>query len=136
VAAFVLAWSWWATNRIPFSLEAYAVVALPVAVCAAGALVAALRLPQVPSARGGAPGRGKPTGTSALWLVLLACSLALEGWALAAGGRSRRWPTLSDAVDDLLRWHGVRVLLYLAWLAVGLLIIRATSRHRSGVAEA
>ncbi len=112
-------------------------MALPVACCAAGILVPRpRRAGALVPATTRTGGRGERAGASWPWLVLLALSLTLEGWALAAGGRSRRWPTLSDAVDALLRWHGERVLLYLAWLAAGLLIVRATSRRRAGVPEA
>jgi hypothetical protein len=113
------AYGWWLAGLQPFTTAAYISIAIPTALVAA-----ALALPRKArdTTRGG---RGHnwptPSGRQLLPLMtVLLLGLGLEIAGLALGGRSALVPTLSTVLDHALRWHLVRCLLVLAWLAAGL----------------
>jgi hypothetical protein len=123
-------YGWWLAGLRPFTTTAYLAIAIPTAV-----LVAALALPRP----GRDTNRGAPDESSAspsgrqfppLAIVLL-LGLGLEIAGLALGGRSALVPTLSTVLDHLVRWHFVRYLMILAWLAVGFLLARRSWRQVS-----
>ncbi len=134
-------YAWWATSLHPFTVTAYGTVAGPVALVLAAAM---RRTPgtsrrqeveggttQAAVATGGRTGIGvRSTGP---WLGLLSLAVCLEAAALALGGRSRIVPTASTVADHALAWHGVRMVLFLAWLAAGLVpSIRRVRRAGGG----
>jgi hypothetical protein len=110
--AAVAAYAWWAAGLPPFTAASYTAVALPVA---ALALAACLLPTPARTPRAG----GRPWYGPLPWAVLLVAVLSLEAAGLALGGRSSTVPTLSTVVDHALAWHGVRFVLFLAWLALG-----------------
>lgn len=120
------AYAWWATGLDPFHRTAYVAVGLPVAAVSLLAL-----LPRQAPALTATPAPPWRRFGTAPWLALLLAAAGVEAAGLALGGRSASWPTLSDTVDHLLRWHGGRFVLFLAWLAAGLLLA-AGARRRAG----
>jgi hypothetical protein len=64
------------------------------------------------------------------WVVLLLLAVGLEVAGLALGGRSTEVPTLSTVIDHALGWHGVRLALFLGWLAVGWAPVARVAVHR------
>lgn len=120
-----VAYAWWASGVRAFTTTAYVLVAIP----------SLLALATYVSLGGLSPRRRDVTryyheraeGVSfkgvVPWLVVLVLAIALEVVGLALGGRSHEVPTLSTTVDHLLVWHWGRWLLYVAWLAVGVVPI-------------
>lgn len=113
---------WWATGQRPFSAASYLAVGLPV-VLAGAALLAR---------RGRRPG---PAGAPARWpwAVLALLAAGLEGASLALGGNDSAFPSLSTIGDQLLRWHGLRAVLFSLWLLSGTLL--SWPRRREGSRE-
>jgi len=114
----VVAYGWWATGLEPFTATAYAAVA----VSAVALVLVSYRVAPTGSAAGGERRDAAPrlaVGRLWPWLVLGALAVALEVVGLALGGRSPTVPTLSTFTDHALAWHGTRLALFLAWLAVG-----------------
>jgi hypothetical protein len=130
-AAGVVAYAWWATGLQPFTTSAYVAVGLPVAGLAVVAVVGR------PGSRfaGGAAVDARGVGRLQLrstfpWVVLLLLAVGLEVAGLALGGRSAEVPTLSTVIDHALGWHGVRLALFLGWLAVGWAPVARVAVHR------
>jgi len=134
-AAVVIAYAWWETGLHPFSWPAYAALAVPFAavVTAYGVSGGLSWRRQAVTAHYRRAADGATWKASAPWLVLVLAVLALEAAGLALGGRSHTVPTLSDVVDRALAWHGVRVVVFLVWLALGVL---PGLRLRAGAAAA
>ena len=122
-AAAAAGYGWWATGVRPFTTAAYLAVAVPVVVVAGtGWWSGRHRLPApppVPGLRGAAP-----------WLALALAGLGLEIAGLALGGRSPRVPTLSTVVDHALAFHATRLVVFAAWVALGLALLRLRGRRR------
>jgi hypothetical protein len=119
-----LAYGWWASGLAHFSPAASAAVLAPV-----GAVAAALAL--------GASQRRAHRGTLrrvGCWMVLAAAALGLEAVALALGGRSRRWPSLSHLLDELTAPRPARSVAFATWLVLGALLARR-SLGRPGAAR-
>jgi hypothetical protein len=106
-------YAWWVSGLRPFTMTCYVLVCLPTV------LVACVVIARP---RGGAPPI-KPR-QALPWLLLLAIAVVLEGAGLALGGRSASVPTLSTVIDHALAWHALRMLLYLAWLAIAVPLLR------------
>ena len=114
-AAAALA-GWWVTGLRPFTITDYVAVGLSVAGLVAVVVVRSRGLGHSIEW----PGQATFSLRSAFpWVVLVALGVGLEGVGLALGGRSARVPTLSTVVDHALAWHGLRFVLFCAWLAVG-----------------
>jgi hypothetical protein len=60
-----------------------------------------------------------PVGVRVAWVVWLVATLGCEAVALALGGRSTTFATLSTAVDHLLCTRLSRAGLVALWLAIG-----------------
>jgi hypothetical protein len=115
--------AWWATSLAPFTALAYLPVLVPVL------LLAAAVCPRRPADELASP--ETPAARSALgWLGLGLAAVGLEAVALLAGGRSRAFPSLSTVLDQLLRWHGSRWVVFIIWLLAGFL--PAVNRLRAG----
>ena len=113
IVAAASAYSWWASGLEPFTATCYVAVSLPIA------LVIGLVIFRP-------TGRTQPvTVRQALpWLVLVAAGVVLEIAGLALGGRSASVPTLSTVIDHALSSHAVRFVLFLAWLATAVPMVR------------
>lgn len=113
-------YAWFATGVAPFTVGAYVLVAVPSLF-----VLALYARDEARSSRGDHERRrGSPLGPTSRtdvvpWLAVLALALGLEAFSLALGGRSARVPTLSTTLDHLLVTHGLRGVLFLLWLAVG-----------------
>ena len=115
-----LAYSWSATGVRPFSAPAYTYLA-----------VASLSALVLFGSLGGFStrddvrryyryrARGTSLKSTAGWIIVALCAVALECVGLALGGRSSSVPTLSTTVDHLLVNHWARTALFFAWLLVG-----------------
>jgi hypothetical protein len=115
-------YAWWATGVRPFTAPAYlAVAGSVVAVAVAGWWSGRHRPPMAASPRLGVRG-------AAPWLALALAALGLELAGLVLGGRSSRVPTLSMVVDHALAWHGTRLVVFGAWVALGLALVRLRAR--------
>jgi hypothetical protein len=131
-AVLVVAYSWFATGTEPFHVLSYVLVALPVVIVFG--LYAAVGT--FDDERSGVSQyyRGRSLGASLSrstpWLLVLLGAIILEMVGLLLGGRSPHVPTLSTLVDHLLRTHGLRWVLFVAWLAVGAAPLRRLSQHR------
>ena len=123
VAAAATGYGWWATGVRPFTPAAYLAVALPVAAVAGAGWW---------WGRHRAPGRSPVRGLrgAAPWLGLALAGLGLEIAGLALGGRSPRVPTLSTVVDHALAFHATRLVVFAAWVALGLALLRLRGRRR------
>ncbi len=123
------AYAWTATGMRPFTTPAYVATAVPVLG------LAALVTPRRRGGRGRDPapsGRRRGVRAALPALALLAAGVGLESLALALGGRSAAVPSLSTVVDHALVWHESRFVLFLIWLAVGLLPGARRARFRDG----
>lgn len=101
-----VAYAWWAAGTRPFGASSY----LAVGLAALAGLVVMIGGPR--------PAEFEPRPLWP-WLVVLLSGLALEVVDLALGGRDSTWPTLSTVVDQALRWHLVRAVLFFGWLLLG-----------------
>ena len=126
------AFAWWSTGLRPFTITVYVAIAIPVAALVLvglarrrGARADVSRRPPVPTRHFG-------VGTTFPWITLLALVVGLESAGLALGGRSRGVPTLSTVVDHALAWHGIRFLMFMAWIAVGWVPTMRPLWHRRG----
>jgi hypothetical protein len=127
VIALAGAYGWWLAGLRPFTLTAYLAIAFPTVL-----LATALALPRTGgSPTGGDSDHRSPTPSGRQFFpiaTVLVFGLGLEMAGLALGGRSPFVPTLSTVLDHALRWHLVRFLMILAWLAVGLRLARRGRR--------
>ena len=64
-------------------------------------------------------GSGTSRKSTAPWIGVALCALALECVGLALGGHSSTVPTLSSTIDHVLVHHWERSILFLVWLLVG-----------------
>jgi hypothetical protein len=132
LTAFVIAYAWFATGVTPFHALSYVVVGIP------ALIVVSMYIYLRAFAEG-------PSGVTHLymhrslgvslervtpWLVVLAGAVILEVVGLALGGRSNSVPTLSTELDHLLSTHGLRCVLFLAWLLVGAVPLRRLREFR------
>jgi len=133
----VVAYAWLATDVEPFHVLSYVVIALPV-------LVVAGLYGFVGTFADGRSGvahydRGRslrvPLSRSKPWIAVLAGAVVLEAVGLILGGHSSRVPTLSTMVDHLLTTHGLRCVLFLLWLVVGVAPLRRLSQRQRGASE-
>jgi hypothetical protein len=134
------AYAWWGSAAAPFQPVAYAVVGLPgvgvlwVVLCRGEgretALGEGVRTGGA-RARHGVASPARPARLVALLPLvgLAAIGLALEVLGLAHGGRAVAFPTLSDVVDEVIRFHGARAGLLALWLAGGVAIVRSRARR-------
>jgi len=118
----VCGYSWWFTGLRPFTTTAYLALGLPV-VALVAVMVIASRLPDHVSAE---HLERHQSNVPALnlhrllpWVTILLIAIGLEVAGLALGGRSKSVPTVSTVIDHALAWHGVRFLLFGAWLTLG-----------------
>ena len=63
------------------------------------------------------------------WAVPVLLAAGLEGAALALGGKDRAFPSLSTVLDQLLRWQGLRAVLFALWLLLGALLVWPARRE-------
>jgi hypothetical protein len=125
-ALLIAAYAWFATGLAPFRALAYVVVGLPILV------VGGLYVIEGSFAKGRSVvshddrERALTESLSRVtpWLLVILGAVILETVGLLLGGRSSRVPTLSTMVDHLLGTHGLRCVLFLLWLAVGLAPLR------------
>jgi hypothetical protein len=121
------AYGWWLAGLRPFTLTAYLAIAFPTVL-----LAAALAFPRTgadPTREQSDDSSPTPSGRQLLPITtVLLFGLGLEIAGLALGGRSAFVPTFSTVLDHALRWHLVRYLMILAWLAVGVLLARRSRR--------
>lgn len=129
----VAAYAYWATGLRPFTVPAYVAVGIPVA--AVTAVVVAMDTPDRTGDRRLHPARDVTLRRVMPWLLGALLALALEGVALALGGRSAAVPTLSTVVDHALAWHAVRLALFCAWLLIGSIPLISTLRGRRRVVD-
>jgi hypothetical protein len=124
------AYGWWLGGLRPFTTTAYLAIGLPTALVAAALVVPRNR---DDTARAGSDhGSPTPTGRELLPMAtVILLGLGLEIAGLALGGRSSLVPTLSTVLDHALRWHLVRFLLILAWLALGVVLALRSRRPAS-----
>lgn len=125
LAVVAALYAWVATGVAPFTLPAYAMIAI------ASLVVVVLYVRGETSrvdlaVRGAAP---LAPSSVAPWLVVLVLAVALEGLGLALGGRSKQVPTLSTTLDHLLVTHPLRAVLFLLWLGVGVAPLRHLARR-------
>jgi hypothetical protein len=113
IIAAAIAYSWWASGLHPFTATCYVAVGLPTAVVIWLVIARPTDRTQPVTLRRALP-----------WLVLVATGVVLEIAGLALGGRSANVPTLSTVIDHALPSHGVRFVLYLAWLATAASMVR------------
>jgi hypothetical protein len=132
IAVLAVAYSWFATGAEPFHVLSYVLVALPV-IIVVGLYVTEGTFNDERSgvshyyrsrSLGVSPSRSAP------WLLVLLGAIVLEVVGLLLGGRSPHVPTLSTMVDHLLRTHGLRCVLFVLWLAVGVTPLRRLQRRR------
>jgi hypothetical protein len=121
-------YAWVAAGLRPFTLAQEFAVAVPASVVVGMAALSAAREPPA-DARDRAPTRAW-RASAAVWLGLFVLAL---GWQLGAYFSSPRsaHPTLSVLVEEAMSTHAGRAAVFLAWLALGLLLAtsaRATRR--------
>jgi hypothetical protein len=129
--ALVATYGWFATNVKPFHAISYVVVALPILIVV-GLYVFVGAFDEGPGVSHYLRERslGVSLARSTPWLLVLVGAISLEIVALVLGGQSSRVPTLSTMVDHLLSTHGLRCVLFLLWLVVGLAPLRRLSERR------
>jgi hypothetical protein len=103
----LVAYAWWGTGTRPFTLVADLAVGIPVVLVAVMAFPDRESVPDAP-----------PTALRRIlpWLLLGGAAVTLEAIALALGGRSRAFPTLSTVIDQALAWHAARSGLFVIWM--------------------
>jgi hypothetical protein len=123
--AVAVAWAWVGSGVRTFTRPAEVITFLP------GLAVLALTLR--PSAQ--LSGRTGTSNTRAGWrgaLAWVAVAAAVTGWELVQLFEQPRHlhPTLSSVFDSLLSTHPSRFIGYLAWLALGWLLVRDLGGRR------
>ena len=120
-AVVVCAWSWWTAGTRPFAAMAYVAIGVPAAALLLTAVTTGTRADgrRAASASFAARSAKVPVGARVAWAVWLVAVLGCEAAALALGGRSTTFATLSTAVDHLLRTRLSRAGLVALWLATG-----------------
>ncbi len=116
--AGLASYCWWASGLRPFSAPAYLAVGLPVGLALAALAAGGRRRRAVEGVRPGWP-----------WAVPVLLAAGLEGAALALGGKDRAFPSLSTVLDQLLRWQGLRAVLFALWLLLGALLVWPARRE-------
>lgn len=135
---------WWGSGAAPFHALAYTVVGLPTLVVLvvvlargparasqrSGRRVRAPRPRRGGERRAGRSARALPVrargGQSGAWtplVALAAVGVVLEIVGLAHGGRSAAYPTLSDVVDEVVRFRAARAALLALWGGAGLAVV-------------
>jgi hypothetical protein len=119
--AILAGYAWVVAGVKPFSSLSYVLVAIPsvVFVLAYVALGGLLPHHETVNAYYQRESGDASISTVAPWIVVLIVAVTLEVIGLSLGGRSSSVPTLSTAVDHLLRFHWERCLMCVAWLLVG-----------------
>jgi hypothetical protein len=115
VIAAIGVYAWIAAALHPFTLGEEIMVSVPALVVLVGACLPIRRSAtgeRMPSSR----------GSILVWLVLVALAI---GWELGAYFSSPReqHPTLSVIADEVMSVHPGRALLFLAWLALGWVLV-------------
>lgn len=115
------AWSWWTAGTRPFGAVAYSAIGVPSAVLLVVVVTTGARADgrRAASASFAAQAAKVPVGVRVAWVAWLVAALGCEAAALALGGRSTTFATLSTAVDHLLRTRLSRGGLVALWLATG-----------------
>jgi hypothetical protein len=116
IVVAVVAYSWVAAGRRPFTLAQELLVAFPAVLC----LAAATLTPG--TVRADASGRSW-RGSAAVWLGLFAVMVAWELNAYFSSPRSAH-PTLSVIADDVMSVQPGRALVFVLWLASGWVLVR------------
>ena len=123
-------YGWWLAGLRPFTTTAYLAIAIPTAV-----LVAALRFPgRVGTPTGVHPMRARrpPGADSSFRWPSSSCSGLGSRSRGSPSADDRRWSRPSAPLSTTWsRWHFVRYLMILAWLAVGFLLARRSWRQVS-----
>jgi hypothetical protein len=121
----VVGYSIWAASLRPFTSTSYGSVVIPVLVTAIAALALGWSR-RAARAESRAEG-GWEMAPLIPWMVILGAGLLLEVIGLALGGRSPAMPTLSTVVDRAVDRQVLRTVLFLGWLVLGALILRAAA---------
>ncbi len=110
------AYCWWSAGTHPFSWPAYLAVGLPIS------------LGLVAFATAGRPAARSEPRAFWPWLALLVFASLLEAASILAGHNDTVLPSLSTLTDQLMRWQGLRAVLFALWLLLGLAIWRPLAR--------
>ncbi len=107
----------------PFTVLAYAAVALPSVLCV-GVLVAQRSRPGTGPWRRMDPARPASEGTGIPWLVVIVVLLGIELASYFHPGPRADYPTLSFGLNALLRHRAAKAAGWLAWLVLGWYLVR------------
>ena len=116
IVVAVVAYSWVAAGRRPFTLSEELLVAFPAVLCLAVAMWTPGTVRADPSDRSW-------RGSAAVWLGLFAVTAAWELNAFFSSPRSAH-PTLSVIADEIMSVQPGRALVFLLWLALGWVLVR------------
>jgi hypothetical protein len=119
MALAAAAYSWVAAGLRPFTLAQELAVAVPAAVIVGVAVLFAAR--ERPADVSDRPPTRAWRASAAVWLGLVVLAFAWQLGAYFSSPRSAH-PTLSSLADEVMSTHAGRTALFLAWLALGLLI--------------
>src|ERR1700691_3904930 len=121
VTVILAGYAWVMTGVHPFTSLFYVLVGVPsVAVVVAYALSGGLsRRRSAVNAYYQRHAEGATLRSVTPWIALLIAAVLLEVVGLLLGGRSTNVPTLSTAIDQLLKLHWERFLFCLTWLLAG-----------------
>ncbi len=120
--AIVAGYAWATAGAAPFSTTSYVLVSIASAVIVLTYVALGGLSPRRDAVRAHYRRQSHDASLSSVapWIAVLIVAVVLEVIGLSLGGRSTSVPTLSTAVDHLLRFHWERCLICFAWLAVGI----------------